>query len=122
MMTVAEQSGTLKKRFYVGSRSKTLFADLCKNLSAIYELTLLPVQDSELLNDIDKLFQRRLQGFEAHLSVQAPAEFQPLDCTAVENSHDPGGLLQSLHRSHHTAGSAARAVRGSQRPLMRHFT
>src|SRR5205807_1548562 len=93
---------------YVGSLAKTLFDDLCEDLSSIYELELVPVQDSELLNDIDKLFCRRLHGFAAHLSADSTGE-QQLDCEAGENRIGTLGprerlaLLGALRRSQDTA-------------------
>ena len=105
MVHTTEQPDTLNKHFYVCSPTITSFTDLCNNLSNTYGLTLLPVANSELLNDIDKLFRRRLSGFEANLSAPDVPEFQKLLCIADESENaglgqqEQAKVFQALCRS-----------------------
>jgi pimeloyl-ACP methyl ester carboxylesterase len=109
MLGIAEQPDTLGRLFYVASPTKTPFSDLCKSLSSTYELTLLPTADVGRLNEIDKLFNRRLSSFEAQLSATDEAELQQFDHLAGENDgidlNQPERveLLRSLRRSQDAA-------------------
>jgi pimeloyl-ACP methyl ester carboxylesterase len=76
MLGIATQNSTLGREYCIGSPENILLADLFDLIGEVYDLGLLPVQDPQTLNAIDRSFQERLEEFRPGFAPLPGLDFQ----------------------------------------------
>jgi len=116
MLRIARQDETKGVRWDIASSQDMKFEEVCEQVSAAYDLKLVPEQDRERLNSIDRILDRRLRGLQAYFDgaehwdwarSHAAAGTSP-DLTGWETA-----LSESLRESR-TGQEAARKARDTR--------
>lgn len=76
MLRIAAQNSTIDREYSIGSPESIQLAELCDVIGGVYDLGLLPVEDRQTLNAVDRSFQERLEEFRPGFPHALNRDFQ----------------------------------------------
>ncbi len=106
MMLAARRPAAPGHSYYVGGPESVSVADICDRAGMVFGLSLIPVEDHDSLNAIDRVFKERLNGFQvdsASFSQEACGEtYRELDLDSDRYRLDEEtqiGILEAVFTS-----------------------
>lgn len=107
ILRIARGEDTLNSEYIIAGPENKTFADICDMVGMAYDLNLLPTQDRQAMNAIDRTFHERLGGFYSHCV--------PVSRLAIESTYHAAGAVPEQGRiEEKTQQTMFKAIRSGQ--------